>query len=82
MSTETLFLSGIVLHNKLYNYEQRLCVMPEYTTIRLSKDTVELLKELGRKDESYDKVIQRLIESYYECVEEKNVKSKVKAKAQ
>jgi len=56
--------------------------MPEYTTIRLSKDTVELLKEIGRKDESYDKVIQRLIESYYECIEEKNVKSKVKAKAQ
>jgi len=56
--------------------------MSEYTTIRLNRKTVELLKEIGRKDESYDKVIQRLIESYYECVEEKNVKSKVEAKAQ
>jgi len=56
--------------------------MSEYTTIRLNRKTVELLKEIGRKDESYDKVILRLIEAYYDGNGEKNVKSKVEAKAQ
>jgi len=55
--------------------------MSEYTTIRLNKQTAELLKEIGRKDESYDKVILRLIEAYYEKLEKKDVKPRIEAKA-
>jgi len=55
--------------------------MSEYTTIRLNKQTAELLKEIGHKDESYDKVILRLIEAYYERIEKKDVKSRLEAKA-
>ncbi len=33
-----------------------------YTSIRLQKDTVEMLKERGRKGESYDDIIKRLLE--------------------
>lgn len=33
-----------------------------YTSIRLQKDTVEMLKERGRKGESYDDIIRRLLE--------------------
>jgi predicted CopG family antitoxin len=33
-----------------------------YTSIRVTKETVELLKERGRKGESYDDVIRKLLE--------------------
>ena len=33
-----------------------------FTSIRLRKDTVEKLKERGRKGESYDDIIKRLLE--------------------
>mgnify|MGYP007084739276 CR=1 FL=1 len=33
-----------------------------YTSIRVSKETVELLKERGRKGESYDDIIRKLLE--------------------
>ncbi len=33
-----------------------------FTSIRLRKETVRLLKERGRKSESYDDVIRRLLE--------------------
>jgi len=33
-----------------------------FTSIRLQKETVEMLKERGRKGESYDDVIKRLLE--------------------
>lgn len=32
-----------------------------YTSIRVSKETVELLKERGRKGESYDDIIKKLL---------------------
>ena len=32
------------------------------TSIRVSKETVELLKEHGRKGESYDDIIKKLLE--------------------
>ena len=32
------------------------------TSIRLSKETVELLKERGRKGESYDDIVRRLLD--------------------
>jgi hypothetical protein len=69
------------LVNNIYNYVEQLCVMSEYTTVRLNKQTVELLKEIGRKDESYDRVILRLIEAYYERIEKKDVKPRLEAKA-
>jgi len=34
----------------------------ELTTIQISKETREMLKELGRKGETYDDIIRRLIE--------------------
>ena len=34
------------------------------TTIRLSKKTVKRLKAMGRKNESYDGMIKRLLEVY------------------
>ena len=33
-----------------------------YTSIRVTRETLELLKERGRKGESYDDVIKRLLE--------------------
>jgi predicted CopG family antitoxin len=33
-----------------------------YTSIRVTKETVELLKERGRKGESYDDIIKKLLE--------------------
>jgi len=33
-----------------------------YTSIRVTKETVELLKERGRKGESYDDIIRKLLE--------------------
>lgn len=33
-----------------------------FTSIRLRKDTVEKLKERGRKGESYDDIVKRLLE--------------------
>jgi predicted CopG family antitoxin len=33
-----------------------------YTSIRLQKNTVDMLKERGRKGESYDDIIRRLLE--------------------
>ena len=67
--------------NNIYKCVEQLCVMSEYTTVRLNKQTVELLKEIGRKDESYDRVILRLIEAYYERIEKKDVKPRLEAKA-
>ena len=37
--------------------------MSEMTTIQLQKNTREALKGIGRKGESYDVLIQRLIET-------------------
>lgn len=34
----------------------------EFTSIRLRKETVEMLKERGRKGESYDDIIRKLLE--------------------
>jgi predicted CopG family antitoxin len=36
--------------------------MVEYTYIRVSKETAEKLKKLGKKGETYEDVILRLIE--------------------
>ena len=36
------------------------------TTIRVSKETQEMLKNIGKKGETYDDVIRRLIEFYIE----------------
>ncbi len=34
----------------------------EMTTIQISKETREMLKQLGRKGETYDDIIRKLIE--------------------
>jgi len=33
-----------------------------FTSIRVTKETLELLKERGRKGESYDDIIRKLLE--------------------
>lgn len=37
--------------------------MSQATTIRVSKETREELREFGRKDETYDQLIRRLIDA-------------------
>ncbi|MFQ6059869.1 MAG: hypothetical protein ACE5KV_01040 [Thermoplasmata archaeon] len=37
--------------------------MSQATTIRISKETRDELRQLGRKDETYDALIRRLIEA-------------------
>jgi predicted CopG family antitoxin len=39
----------------------------ESTTIQLSKETREKLKEIGKMGETYDDVIKRLIKTAKEC---------------
>jgi len=36
--------------------------MKDITTITIKKETREMLKELGKKGETYDEIIKRLIE--------------------
>jgi hypothetical protein len=40
----------------------------EITTIQISKETRELLRQIGRKGETYDQIIRRLIKK--NCGEE------------
>lgn len=42
--------------------EPNLPEQKRYTSVRIRKDTLELLKERGRKGESYDDIIRRLLE--------------------
>jgi len=37
----------------------------EITTIQISKETRELLKQIGHKGETYDQIIRRLIKKAY-----------------
>ena len=39
----------------------------EMTLIRIKKETVEILKNLGKKGDTYDDVIRKLIEAYKKC---------------
>lgn len=35
----------------------------KFTSIRVTKETLERLKNLGKKEETYDEIINRLIEN-------------------
>lgn len=35
----------------------------KYTTIRLEKETVKMLQEVGKKNETYDEIIRRLMKN-------------------
>jgi len=35
----------------------------KYTTIRLEKETVKVLQEVGKKNETYDEIIKRLVKN-------------------
>ena len=39
----------------------RLSMAKEITTIQISKETRDKLKELGKKGETYDEIIKRLL---------------------
>jgi predicted CopG family antitoxin len=43
--------------------------MMETTVIKVKKETREMLKSLGRKGESYDDIIRRLIEAWRRSTE-------------
>ena len=47
----------------------------EYSIIRLSKSTIERLKRLGTKDETYDDIINRLIKTQERLSNAKNLLS-------
>ncbi|MHC1602380.1 MAG: DUF7557 family protein [Methermicoccaceae archaeon] len=38
--------------------------MGEYTTIQISKETKERLAQLGRKGDTYEAIIRRLLDAY------------------
>ena len=40
-----------------------MVIKTKYTTIRLEKETVKLLQEVGKKKETYDEVIRRLMKN-------------------
>ncbi len=40
------------------------CLMAEITTVKVTKKTREKLVELGKKNETYEEIIDRLIEFY------------------
>ena len=42
--------------------EEKQAQKKRFTSIRVRKQTVEMLKERGRKGESYDDIIKRLLE--------------------
>ncbi len=42
--------------------EKTAVANPNYTSIRITKETVALLKERGKKGESYDAIIRKLLE--------------------
>lgn len=39
-----------------------MVVMPDVTTISVRRETKELLKEFGKKGDTYDQIIRRLVE--------------------
>lgn len=39
-------------------------MVKSYTMVRLKKETVEKLKELGKKGETYDDIIRKLLDFY------------------
>ena len=39
----------------------------EITTIQISRETREELKELGKKGETYDEIIRKLLKTAKEC---------------
>ena len=42
--------------------EEKTAMPSNYTSIRVTKETVDLLKERGKKGESYDAIIRKLLE--------------------
>jgi len=52
--------------------------MSMYTNIRLSKKTVQRLKNIGKKGETYDDIINRLIDEH-EKMEKARLENTVRA---
>ena len=38
-------------------------MITKYTTVRLEKETVKMLQEVGKKKETYDEIIKRLMKN-------------------
>ena len=51
--------------------------MAEITTVKVTKKTRQKLAELGRKSETYEDIIERLIEFYNDSQIRSNRKTKV-----
>ncbi len=58
----TVLLGGRLAEYQEKNRSEKSAEDQRFTSIRLRKETVRLLKERGRKSESYDDVIRRLLE--------------------
>ena len=51
----------------IYTYEYQVyskILMSEVTTVKVTRKTRDMLAELGKKTETYEDIIQRLIEFY------------------
>jgi hypothetical protein len=42
----------------------------EWTAIRISKDLREILRQIGHKDQTYQKILENLVLVYQNCPEE------------
>jgi hypothetical protein len=60
--------------DKMTNKERLEAVDRKYTWIRITIGTHTKLKKLGAKDETYDQIIQRIIDPHLEWVNKKGVK--------
>ena len=56
--------------------------MAEITTIKLSKKTKERLAKLGRKGETYEEIIKKMLNSYASVLHEKELEEEIKKAAE
>jgi len=61
----------------IYTYEYQVyskILMSEVTTVKVTRKTRDMLAELGKKTETYEDIIQRLIEFYNDSRGHRKVK--------
>jgi predicted nucleic acid-binding protein len=56
--------------------------MAGITTIKLSKKTKERLAELGRKGETYEEIIKKMLDFYASMLREKELKEEIEKAAE
>jgi len=53
--------------------KKKILVEGKITTLTILKDTVEMLKVLGKKEETYDEIIKKLIKEHNENIQVQNL---------